>query len=133
MLLNVSDHSSQALHEQIFLQVRAMILSGDRQPGEALPSIRGLARELRVSVITVQRAYADLERAGLIHARRGKGFFVADLPAAERLRMAEAKAREALAAAVREALAEGVGAERLRELVEEVVEQEEPWQRGVTS
>jgi GntR family transcriptional regulator len=75
MLLNLTDLSDESLQNQLSRQVRAKILNGELMAGEMLPSIRSLAREQRVSVITIQRGYETLEREGLIHSRRGKGFF----------------------------------------------------------
>src|SRR5690606_26038972 len=66
MLLKLSDLSSETLQEQLVRQVRALILRGELAGGDELPSIRGLARDHQVSVITVQRAYEALERHGLI-------------------------------------------------------------------
>lgn len=71
------------MYGQIVEQISARILGGDWLPGEAIPSIRQLAAGSKVSVITVKRAYLELERAGLIVTRPGKGSFVAerlDLP-----------------------------------------------------
>jgi len=65
------------IYEQIFSQIRRQILSGDLSPGEALPSMRALAKDLRVSVITTKRAYEELERAGFLHTIPGKGCYVA--------------------------------------------------------
>jgi len=79
MILNLTDLSNESLQSQIIRQIRAKILSGELETGGSLPSIRGLAREAHVSVITVQRAYESLERENLIHSRRGKGFFVSAL------------------------------------------------------
>ena len=79
MILNLTDVSSEPLQSQIRRQVRAKILSGELAADTALPSIRALARQQKVSVITVQRAYETLMREELIHARRGKGFFVSVL------------------------------------------------------
>ena len=76
MILNLSDLSDEPLQGQIVRQVRAKILAGELAADSDLPSIRSLAREQQVSVITVQRAYESLVREGLIHSRRGKGFFV---------------------------------------------------------
>ena len=70
MLLNLTDLSDESLQSQISRQIRAKILSGELAAGEVLPSIRGLARDQHVSVITVQRGYENLERDGLIHSRR---------------------------------------------------------------
>ena len=66
------------IYEQIFTQLRDEICSGTLPPGEALPSIRSLARDLRVSVITTKRAYEELERAGYVVTVAGKGSFVAE-------------------------------------------------------
>jgi GntR family transcriptional regulator len=69
------------IYLQIIEQVRQRIAIGDWPPGHALPSIRELSAELRVSVITVKRAYLELERDGVITTRQGKGSVVADSPA----------------------------------------------------
>ena len=90
MILNLTDLSSEPLQSQIYRQIRSMILAGDLKAGELLPSIRGLAREVKVSVITVQRGYEILEKEGLIISRRGKGFFVSELHARKK-RISKAK------------------------------------------
>ena len=74
----LSNASSKPIYEQITDQVKALILAGSLSPGDALPSMRFLAKELRISVITTKRAYADLERDGFIVTVTGKGTFVAD-------------------------------------------------------
>ena len=79
MLLNLTDLSDEPLQSQIQRQIRAKILNGELEAGYMLPSIRQLAREQKVSVITVQRGYELLEREGLILSRRGKGYFVNEL------------------------------------------------------
>jgi GntR family transcriptional regulator len=122
-LLSLSDLSDEPLHRQMFRQLRAMVLTGQLLPDESLPSIRTMALTQRVSVITVQRAYDDLERAGLIHSRRGKGFFVSALSDETRAAMAEARAREALAGALEAARAEGLDPARLRRLVEDILDE----------
>ena len=96
MILNLTDLSSQPLQSQIYTQIRAMILSGDLQMGAMLPSIRGLARTEKVSVITVQRGYEILEKEGLIISRRGKGFFVAELNERKKKKLAEERLAEKL-------------------------------------
>ena len=67
-----------AIYAQITRQIKQQILSGALRPGDALPSIRLLARELRISVITTKRAYEDLERDGFILTQQGRGSFVAE-------------------------------------------------------
>ena len=118
MLLQLTDVSSEPLHSQISRQLRALILAGDLNSGTALPSIRGLARQEKVSVITVQRAYEDLEREGLILARRGKGFFVAGLSDTRKDAMAQDRFRDALSQVLQEALAEGLDPGTLKEIFE---------------
>lgn len=66
------------LYEQIYDQIKNQILEGTLKAGESLPTIRGLAKDLRISVITTSRAYSDLERDGYIYSVVGKGSFVAE-------------------------------------------------------
>ncbi len=74
----ISHADRRPMYLQILEQIRRRIAVGDWPPGQELPSIRALAASSRVSVITVKRAYSDLERAGVIVTRQGKGSFVAD-------------------------------------------------------
>jgi len=113
MLLNLTDLSDEPLQSQISRQIRAKILAGDLAAGEALPSIRALARDTRVSVITVQRGYEDLEREGLIHSRRGKGFFVSELGSDTKARMARDRLTGRMEPIVRAALAEGLASDEI--------------------
>ena len=76
MKLIISSVSGEPIYEQIKNQIRAAILSGELQPGEALPSLRKLAKELRISVLTVTRAYNELADEGLVENMQGKGTFV---------------------------------------------------------
>ncbi|MGP6171166.1 GntR family transcriptional regulator [Microbacterium sp. A204] len=71
--------SATPIYEQIRRQVRSSILSGEVHPGQTLPSLRQLAADLRVSVITVTRAYNDLVAEGLVHSQHGRGFVVLDV------------------------------------------------------
>ena len=73
----ISTSSGQPIYEQICRQVKGAIAAGRLQPGDPLPSIRALARDLRISVITTKRAYEELEREGFITTVPGKGCFVA--------------------------------------------------------
>ena len=75
--LLLSPHSSVPMYAQIVEQVVAKVLSGSWRAGDPLPSIRELAADCQISVITVKRAYLELERAGVIVTRQGKGSFVA--------------------------------------------------------
>lgn len=77
--LNISQTDARPMYLQIMEQIRARIAAGDWAAGKELPSIRALAAALNVSVITVKRAYLELESAGVIVTRHGKGSFVADV------------------------------------------------------
>jgi GntR family transcriptional regulator len=77
--LNISQTDARPMYLQIMEQIRQRIAAGDWAAGRELPSIRVLAAELRVSVITIKRAYIDLENEGVIVTRHGKGSFVADV------------------------------------------------------
>ncbi|MGM9525414.1 MAG: GntR family transcriptional regulator [Peptococcaceae bacterium] len=77
--MNIIIHNTggQPIYEQIASQIKALIISGELQEGDMLPSMRLLAKELRISVITTKRAYEELEREGFIISQTGKGSFVA--------------------------------------------------------
>lgn len=77
MNIVISQTSGQPIYEQIARQIKGLILRGELCEGAALPSMRLLARDLRISVITTKRAYADLEQDGFIETAPGKGSFVA--------------------------------------------------------
>jgi GntR family transcriptional regulator len=76
--LFLSNNESTPMYTQIMDQIATKVMAGDWRPGQALPSIRELASASGVSVITVKRAYLELERAGVIVTRQGKGSFVAE-------------------------------------------------------
>ena len=72
----LSNSSGEPIYSQISAQIKQMILDGTLKEGDALPSMRNLAMQLRISVITTKRAYEDLEREGFIESYTGKGSFV---------------------------------------------------------
>ncbi len=78
MDLIISNASGKPIYEQIYTQIKNAILSGELSPGDALPSIRALAKDLRISVITTTRAYDELERDSFIDRVPGKGCYVAE-------------------------------------------------------
>ena len=90
----ISNSGGQPIYEQICRQIKGAIASGKLRPGEMLPSIRNLARDLRISVITTKRAYEELERDGFIQTVAGKGSFVAqqDLELAKESNLREIEA-----------------------------------------
>lgn len=99
MNIIISNSSGKPIYEQIVSQIKNMIMTGELKPGDSLPSMRLLAKELRISVITTKRAYEDLERDGFIATMVGRGSFVAEsnveILKEEQLRIVEEKLREA--------------------------------------
>ncbi len=118
----ISNASDKPIYEQIVLQMKDLILAGDLQEGQQLPSIRALASDLRISVITTKRAYAELESQGFIETVQGKGSFVAggntELLREERLRHIE----ELLGSAVREARGAGIELQELHDMLDVMAE-----------
>ena len=78
MNIIISNASDKPIYDQIYNQIKTAILTGQLAPGQALPSIRALAKDLRVSVITTKRAYEELEKGGYLHTVPGKGCYVAE-------------------------------------------------------
>ena len=117
MNIVISQTSGQPIYEQIARQIKGLILRGELCEGAALPSMRLLARDLRICVITTKRAYSDLERDGFIETVAGKGSFVAgrnlEFLQEEQLRRAE----EHLQQAVDIAQSSGIGLQELQELL----------------
>lgn len=77
MNIIISNVGGQPIYEQIASQIKALIISGTLKEGDMLPSMRLLAKELKISVITTKRAYEELEREGFINSQTGKGSFIA--------------------------------------------------------
>ncbi|MDI6710714.1 MAG: GntR family transcriptional regulator [Thermoanaerobacterales bacterium] len=121
MQLLISQHNPVPLYQQIVEQVRDRIMRGELAPGEPLPSIRELARELVTSVITTKRAYLELEREGLIVTRQGVGSFVAAVDPAALAAARRKAARELLRRAVERARETGVGDRDIARMVEEIL------------
>ena len=116
MLILIDNRSGTPIYDQIFTQIKGHILSGELKTDAPLPSIRGLAKDLRISVITTKRAYDELERAGFVYTIPGKGSFVSGKNA-QLLREEHLKQIEAHMTAVR-SLAQLTGLSR--EEVEEM-------------
>jgi GntR family transcriptional regulator len=100
MNIIISNTSGEPIYEQIINQLKSSIINGVLKEGEALPSIRGLAKELQISVITTKRAYEELEREGFIETVPGKGSYVSsqnkELLKETRLKELENKLNEAI-------------------------------------
>ena len=99
MNISIQSKGGTPIYEQITSQIKAMIMSGERQTGDPIPSMRALAKSIHVSVITVQKAYEDLQRDGFIETTVGRGSFVAaqnkDFYQEEQQRLAEEHLQEA--------------------------------------
>ena len=119
----ISNSSNDPIYLQIVNQIKAMIMSGELSPGEALPSMRNLAMQMRVSLITTKRAYEELERDGFIETYTGKGSFVkaqnAELLKEENLRQTE----EYLQKAVQKAKMSGITFEELTDILKMLYEE----------
>ena len=108
MKLIISNISGVPIYEQIKQQIKSAILSGELQEEEALPSLRTLAKDLKISVLTVTRAYTELEQEGFVKNVQGRGCFV--------LGRGSELLREQLIRKVEEGLAEAIDAARLADL-----------------
>ena len=104
MKITIQPQGTLAIYEQIVNQLKDAIVTGDLKAGEALPSIRALAGDLQVSVITTKRAYEELEKEGLIRSVAGKGFYVCeyntDYLREKQLMMIEKRLAELIAGAI---------------------------------
>ena len=118
MKIIIANSSQDPIYEQIARQIKTQIISGELAEGAPLPSIRGLAQDLAISVITTKRAYEELEREGFIDTVGGKGTFVASqnpqFMREQRMRAVEEK----LVGAVEEARLLGIGPEELARMLE---------------
>ncbi len=120
----ISNSSGKPIYEQITSQVKEMIMNGELQGGDPLPSMRNLAQQLRISIITTKRAYEELEREGFIESFTGKGSFVRaqnkELLREEALRQIEVS----LSAAAEKAKSCGISREELIDIINIIYEGE---------
>ncbi|GAV15566.1 GntR family transcriptional regulator [Paenibacillus sp. chi10] len=123
--IRIESSTDEPIYEQIARQIRTGIFSGDFKPGDALPSIRQLAKDLQISVITTKRAYEELEREGFIDSMVGKGSFISganpQLIREQRLHQMEMMIEEA----VKDAKALNVSLSELMEHIRLVYEESE--------
>ena len=124
MRILISNSSPDPIYQQIVRQIKGQIIAGELSEGEPLPSIRKLAHELQISVITTKRAYEELEKEGLIDTVGGKGTFVAsqnqEFMREKRMKLVETK----LSAALADARMLGVSYEELSEMLQLLWEEE---------
>lgn len=120
--MKILQSSGVPIYQQIAEQFQADILAGRLRQGEYLPSIRSLAKELKISVITTMKAYESLEAAGLVTAVQGKGFYVnaqdSEMLKEQHLRRVEESLTEAIAAARIAGMSDSELAETLQTLLE---------------
>lgn len=125
MRILISDGLKTPIYEQIAKQIAVSIVSGELDTGKALPSIRSLARELRVSAITTARAYSELESRGLVTAVKGKGYYARSGSRAAVKSLCAANIKKHLCAAVKEAEFAGISKGELKILFAECAEKSE--------
>lgn len=124
MRIIISNSSGVPIYEQIAAQIAESIAKGLLRDGDALPSIRQLAKDLRVSVITTTRAYSELENKGLVTAMQGKGYFVSasDSNAIKEEYLTRIKGH--LEQAVKDAKTVGIGSTELQNILQTLLEGE---------
>ncbi|MDF2513863.1 MAG: GntR family transcriptional regulator [Herbinix sp.] len=117
MEIIISSNTSKPIYEQITSQIKEMIMSGELQTGDPIPSMRSLAKSIHVSVITVQKAYEDLQRDGFIETTIGRGSFVAAQNRDFIQEEQQKKIEEYLTLAAETARVSGIKLEKLIELL----------------
>lgn len=121
----IINHTSMTpIYEQIVSQIRADIINGDMAPGTALPSVRMLSRELKISALTVKKAYDYLEEEGLVHTVHGKGSFIAEANQGMIMEERRKELEHDLDEAVRKAQAGGLTDEEICDLFRLIMEGE---------
>ncbi len=124
MLIHITELSPEPLHSQVSRQLRARILSGSLNAGDALPSIRKLSRELRISVITVQTAYETLQTEQLIHSRRSKGFYVSAISANRKNELAIENLKSRVLPLISSAKEEGLTLSEISNILDKLIKEE---------
>lgn len=118
MKIVIQPQGTLAIYEQIVNQLKNAIVTGELSAGEALPSIRALAGDLNVSVITTKRAYEDLEKEGLIRSVPGKGFYVCEYNTDYLMEKQLVMLEKRLAEVIGDAKQAGLSAEDIKEMVD---------------
>mgnify|MGYP004567970885 FL=1 len=118
MKIKIQSKGGTPIYTQISNQIKEAILAGQLQRGEALPSIRGLSADLKISVITTKKAYEELEQEGMIYSVRGKGFFVDDPDLDYLAEKRTVTIEEELAGWIAKAKAAGLGKEEVYDMIE---------------
>ena len=123
MNLIISNSSMEPIYEQIIGQIKGMIINGTLQPETLLPSVRGLSKDLKISALTVKKAYDHLEQEGFIITVHGKGSFVASNNENIMLEEQRKRVEEQLESAINMARTSGITDEEIREIFELIMEE----------
>ena len=122
MKIEIKNNSDKQIYEQIIIQIKNCIIAGEIEKNAMLPSIRSLAKDLQISVITTKRAYEELEKEGLIYSQAGKGFYVSennvDILREKKISMIENK----IEALVLECLDAGLTVQDIHDIIDELAE-----------
>ena len=121
----VSNKASRPLYEQIATQIKTSIMSGELKAGEAIPSVRALAKSLHISILTVQKAYSTLQEDGFIETTAGKGCYVSAQNQDFYLEEQQKKIEERFSEAIEIARASGISFDKLIELLTILYEEED--------
>ncbi|KAI4450255.1 HTH-type transcriptional repressor YtrA [Eubacterium plexicaudatum ASF492] len=125
MEIIVSNKASRPLYEQISTQIKAAIMSGELKTGEAIPSVRAMAKSLHISILTVQKAYTTLQEDGFIETTAGKGCYVSAQNQDFYLEEQQKKIEEKLSEAVEIARSCGIKPDKLINLLTLLYEEDE--------
>lgn len=125
MEIVVSNKASRPLYEQIATQIKTAIMSGELKAGEAIPSVRALAKSLHISILTVQKAYSTLQEDGFIETTAGKGCYVSAQNQDFYLEEQQKKIEERFSEAIEIARASGISFDKLIELLTILYEEDD--------
>lgn len=126
LLEDLDPRSPTPLYAQIAGRIRVGVAAGELEPGTSLPSVRQLARSLRVNPATVVQAYRELEGEGFVEIRHGAGTFVRDVPEPRKDSERAEQAREIVRRALTEAARRGIAAEELHDALVDLLPEREP-------
>lgn len=127
MQIVITNHSKEPIYKQIYDQIKKQILTNELTGGQPLPSMRALAKELDVSVITTKRAYEELEKSGFIYSIVGKGSFVSEQSNEMIVERKRKVIEEQLIAAIQNSKEIGIGLSELTELLVILYKEDEGW------
>lgn len=119
--MKIDPSSHVPIYRQIADEIRGAVAAGVYRPGEVLPSLRAMATEIHVNPNTVQRAYDELEREGLVYSQRGRGLFVTERGAASAQLLAGDGVRRAFDEAIRTGQTAGMSAEQIRSVFDDTM------------